>query len=215
MFDSYLNRVTSYGKTNGQVHKTESDQIMNATWWDDIQSRVGYLYDFYHDSETDKLEDLHPEIDYLKQPVDIKFLVTQHPTLSNSQIEYYIMFRPGQKRVLDYYDESVCNTDAEYPIGMYIDIPDNDGIFNRWLIVGTDDGTNQFRRFRVMKCNYYLHWCWNNTLYDMCVVLRYRNSQFMAHYIRKLYSEFIRICWNPLRAVIPKQKDEINLCVTV
>lgn len=176
MFDSYLNRVRVYGKTSGQDHKTDADQIMNATWWDDIQSRIGYLYDFYHDAESNKLENLHPETDTLKQPVDIKFIVTQHPTLSNSQIEYYIMFRPGQKRVIDYYEESTCNAGGDYPIGMYIDIPDQDGQYNRWLIVGTDDGTNQFVRYRVMKCNYYLHWCWNQKLYDMCVVLRYRNS---------------------------------------
>lgn len=176
MFESYLNRVKTYGKTNGQVHKTEADYIMNDTWWDDIQSRVGYLYDYYHDSESEKLEDLDPTTDHLKQPVDIKFIVTQHPTLSNSQIEYYIMFRPGQERVIDYYEKSTCNAGGDYPVGMYIDIPDQDEIYNRWLIVGIDDGSNQFIRYRVMRCNYYLHWCWNQKLYDMCVVLRYRNS---------------------------------------
>lgn len=29
--------------TVGQVHKKQSDMIMNATWWNDIQSRVAYL----------------------------------------------------------------------------------------------------------------------------------------------------------------------------
>ena len=176
MFNSYLNRMQPYGKTTGQVHKTDADFIMNDTWWDDIQSRVAYLYDYYHDSEPELYDDLHSNHDMLKQPVDIKFIVTAHPTLSNSQIDYYVMFRPGQRKLLDYYEESVCHTGAEYPIGMYIDIPDNNGVYNRWLIIGTDDGTNQFQRFRVMKCNYYLHWCWNSKLCDMCVVLRYRNS---------------------------------------
>jgi len=175
-FNSYLNRVTSSGKYSGQVHKTESDDIMNDTWWEDPQARVAYLYDFYHDSEFDRLTGLHSDEDILKQAVDIKFIVTGHPTLSNSQIEYYIMFRPGQERLLDYYDDSTCHVDADYPTGMYIDIPDQDEIFNRWLIVGSDDGTNQFKRYRVMRCNFYLHWTWNNNLYDMCVVLRYRNS---------------------------------------
>ena len=32
-----------------------------------------------------------------------------------------------------------------------------------------------------------------------------------VRYNRKLYSEFLRICWKPLRVITPKQKDEICL----
>lgn len=211
MFESYTSRVKNFGSTNGQSHKTESDMIMNETWWDDIQSRVAYIYDFYHDNDPYGLTDRHPEKDPLKTPIDIKFIITQYPTLSKDQPEYHIQFRPGQKKVPTYYKDSLGRFGAQWPIGLFCDIPNDEGIYNRWLICGKEYA-NQFVKYSVLPCNYLLHYCYKSHLYDIACVLRLRNSQIVAHCIWKLYSEFVRICWNSLRAVIPKREDEICLC---
>jgi len=51
--------------------------IMDATWWRDIQSQTAYIYDYYHDLKSEeslKLNNLHPEEDDCKTPLDIKFI---------------------------------------------------------------------------------------------------------------------------------------------
>ena len=52
--------MTVRGGTLGEVRKQQSDEIMDATWWRDIQSRVCYIYDYFHDGEKDKLRGLSP-----------------------------------------------------------------------------------------------------------------------------------------------------------
>ena len=37
--------LSSSGSTNGQIRKNESDQIMDITWNEDIQSKKCYIYD--------------------------------------------------------------------------------------------------------------------------------------------------------------------------
>ena len=177
MFESYLNRVTRNYKirTDGQMHKAESDDVMDATWWEDIQSRRAYIYDYIHDSEKLVYEDLDPAHDPLKTPVDIKFIVTQYETLSKDQVEYHIMFRPGHNIPVDYYYKDIGRFGSRPPIGLYIDIPDDNGVYNRWLICLEHQG-NQFIKYSVLPCSYLLHWVYNHKLYDMCVSLRARNS---------------------------------------
>ena len=81
-------------KTNGQVRKEQSDDIMNQTWWEDIQSRVGYLYDFYHDNNITRLEDMKSDRDDLKVPIDIKFVMSSSQTYDKDQVTFHIQLRP-------------------------------------------------------------------------------------------------------------------------
>jgi len=176
MYEAFLTRMENQGKTHGQIRKTQSDDIMNQTWWDDIQSRVVYLYDYFHDNEPTTNYDRHPEEDPLKIPVDAKFIITQYETLSKDQVEYHLMFRPGQEDPTDYYEEKYHMTwSARFPVGLYVDVPDDDGVFNRWLIVAEQHG-NQFIKYSILPCNYFFHWVYKNKLYDMCAVARLRNS---------------------------------------
>ena len=75
------------------------------------------------------------------------------------QIDYRIQFKPGE----------------QYPIGCYIDIPNNDDEYETWLLVGRDDHP-QFPRYSVLKCNWTFKWILNQTIYSSLGVLRSRNS---------------------------------------
>lgn len=218
MYEAFLRRSNglNHATTDGQRRKAQSDMIINATWNEDIQSRVAYIYDYYHDSEPSVLVGLHPEKDPLKTPVDIKFIITQYSSVSKDQPEYHILFRPGQAPVIDYYQDAIGKyaEEARYPVGLFLDVPDDDGIYRRWLIVSYEHA-NQFPKYSVLPCNYYFHWMFNHKKYDMAGVARLRNSRVVAHYAGKLHSEFVRICWDALRAIIPRRMDEICQCVTV
>ena len=71
--------------TNGQVRKRQSDMIEEQTWFEDIQSRKCYIYDYFHDDNSH----LNQGMDYSstsKTPIDAKFIVTQYGTLSKDQV---------------------------------------------------------------------------------------------------------------------------------
>ena len=64
-------------KTPGRARKMQSDQIMLDTWWQDIQAQTAYIYDYYHDLQSEEafqLNNLHPEDDPYKTPLAIKFI---------------------------------------------------------------------------------------------------------------------------------------------
>ena len=65
--------------TDGQVRKQQSDDIMNQTGWDDIQSRVVWLFDYYHDTQIVKLNDLLVDKDNMT-PIDAKFVMSSSQT---------------------------------------------------------------------------------------------------------------------------------------
>ena len=164
--------------TDGQVRKQQSDDIMNQTWWEDIQSRVGYLYDYYHDSNITRLEDMKSDKDDLKVPIDIKFVMSSSQTYDKDQVTFHIQLRPGQWCNVNYYEEVFGERyDATFPIGLYIDIPDEKGIFNRWLIVDKANyNVTQFPTFEVLKCDKVFQWIMDNVKMQCAGVLRSQNS---------------------------------------
>ena len=77
MIDHEMYKKILGAKTLGRARKDQSDMIMENSWDGDIQSQVAYIYDYYHDLQSDeqlKLDDLHPDIDNYKTPLDIKFI---------------------------------------------------------------------------------------------------------------------------------------------
>ena len=42
---------TNNSKTLGQIYKEDSDRIMELVWDGDIQSKIGYIYDYKHDDQ--------------------------------------------------------------------------------------------------------------------------------------------------------------------
>ena len=205
--------------TPGIVHHDNANMMMEATWDNDIQSRRCYIYDYYHDDDKAHNKDMTYE-DTTKTPIDVKFEVSQYQTLAKDRVEYHIMFRPSQplrfeeEDELYYYEEDfVKKYGAEFPMGLYIDIPDENGVYHKWLICMNEIG-NQFPKYSVLPCNYYYHWVEYNgnerIKRKMWGVSRVQNSYNCALPGGDAGSKPL-FCWNTLRALIPKRKDEIYL----
>jgi len=146
--------------TIGQEHKRLSDKIMDTTFWTDINSRVGYLYDYYHDDHITQLNDLDSPNDPKKISIDIKFLMNTSQTYGNDQSTFHLQMRPGQECNVDYYDEFFGSRyNSTFPIGLYCDIPDEQGKYNRWLIVDKANyNVTQFPTFEILRCDYVLYY---------------------------------------------------------
>ena len=167
------------GVNVGQEHKRLSDKIMNATWWTDISSRVGYLYDYYHDDHITQLNDLDSPNDPKKIPIDIKFLMNTSQTYGNDQSTFHLQMRPGQKCNVEYYDKYFGNRyNSTFPIGLYIDIPVEQGKYNRWLVVDKANyNVTQFPTFEILRCDYILNYIDDNRKKrKIAVVLQSQNS---------------------------------------
>ena len=177
-FLNYKRNLLDKGKTLGEVRKRQADEIILDTWDGDIQSRVGYFYDYYHDDKPLENYDLKPMECDMKVPIDIKFIPKLHNSESKDQVGYYIQFKPGQKCPLDYYyDAFVKKYQTHFPIALYVDIPDEQGIFRKWLV--TEEGNwldPQFPTWYVLPCDYLFQWIHKNKKYQMYGVGRSQNS---------------------------------------
>lgn len=168
-------------KTVGQIHKSQSDMIENATWWNAIESRVGYFYDHYHDLKSEeplKLRDLHPENDKCKVPIDIKYFRHTSQTLSKDVTSFHLRFRPEQKCTVPYYKEQYADVyNSVFPVGQFVDIPDANGQYNKWLVVAPANFYDmQFPSFEILPCDKVFQWIHEGKKYQMCGVLRSQNS---------------------------------------
>jgi hypothetical protein len=150
-------------KTVGQIQKEQSDFVIEQTWDDDLQSRICYIYDYAHDDQPD----INKGMSYkntTKTRIDAKFIVDSYGSLDKDQIPYKIMFRPSEKLSFSpsdemYYFETDYRKkyDIEYPVGLMIDIPNDKGIYYKWLVVDYEEA-NQFVKYSVLPCDYRLQW---------------------------------------------------------
>ena len=163
--------------TSGQAKKLDADLIMDNTWWEDIQSKVAYIYDYYHDNEPLKLRDLNPD-PRVMTPIDIKFIVDAYNSESKDEVGYHIQFRPCQKNPLPYYKEAFEDRwDCEFPIALYIAIPDEAGIYRKWLITENANKLgNQFPTYYVLPCDHIFQWVKDGKKYQLAGVTRSQNS---------------------------------------
>ena len=159
-----MSRVKNNGaRTVGQVIKEQSDFLMEETWDNDPQSKVCYLYDFEHDDAPT----MNRGMNYMhttKYRVDAKFIVTKYSSITSDQVEYHLMFKPSHPRFFNeddelYYFETdyVSRYRNDFPVGLYCDIPDDIGVYHRWLVVAKEIG-NQFVKFSILPCDYKLCW---------------------------------------------------------
>lgn len=164
------------GYTQGQMRKKISDDIINHTWHEDIASRKIYIYDWYHDLKShdkNKLHGLSPIEDEYKQPLEVKYTKNRSQKFGSNQVEYHIMMRPGQKCNLDYFNEMYSGVYGNvFPVGLFADIPDSEGVYHKHLVVSTADYyVNQFPTYAVLPCNYILNWVFENVAYQMAGVV--------------------------------------------
>ena len=177
--DTYK-RLHSGNKTVGEIHKQQSDQIMEMTWDRDIDSKIAYFYDQDRDDEYDLSDDLHPYKSKTKIPIEIKFFEMEYNSLSKDETGYHIMFKPSfdYKQFVPYYDEEYAKiVDSVFPIGMYFDLADSKGIYHRYLVVAQYRYySNQFPTFIVLPCDFKLKWIANQKKYSCWGTLRSQNS---------------------------------------
>lgn len=168
-------------KTQGRAHKGQSDVIMEQTWWRDIAAQTAYVYDYYHDLRSDEkliLDDLHPEDDIQKIPLDIKFIRHQSQTYDKDQVTFWLQMRPSQECNVDYYDEVLAKRyGALFPIGLFVDVMQEDGKYHKWLVVDRANyNGNQFPTFEILKCDHVFQWIHDGKKYQCAGVLRSQNS---------------------------------------
>ena len=164
----------------GRARKMQSDVIMKETWWQDIQSQVAYFYDAFHDLGIDhyKLNDLNPIEDPNKTPIPIKFIKHMSQGYTKDQVTYWLQFQPGQECNIDYYIKDFQEKyHAKWPVGLYCDVCDENGKYNKWLVVGMADyNQNQFPTWELLRCDYVLQWIHAGKKYECPGVLQSQSS---------------------------------------
>ena len=158
-----LNAKTNCSKTIGQIQKENSDFIMENTWDSDIQSKVGYIYDYMHDDQPNIKDHITYE-NTIKTRIDVKLIVKSYSSLDQDQPEFYCQFKPSQPLEFNlgdelYYFETEYRQKygIEFPIGFYVDLPDDKGVYRKWLICEKELG-NQFPKYLILPIDYQFMW---------------------------------------------------------
>lgn len=209
-------------KTLGQIRKEHSDMFMESTWDGDLQSVTAYFYDYFHDSEPDLNYNLNSPKDPLKVPIPIKFIVHSHNSDGKDQVSYHIQFKPSYRCNIDYYDQVFRKRyGAEFPLGLYCDIPDGKGVYRRWLV--SEDGSRfdlSFDKYCVYPVNYHLRWVEDSgderTLRSMWGVERLRNSYNAGVYTDRVFTrvENQTVIWLPMNSISEKLTYDQRLIVS-
>ena len=101
--------------------------------------------------------------------------------------------------------------DARYPLGLYVDVPDNNDIYQRWLVV--DFGYSyelQFDSWAILPCDYRFQWIFNGEKNQMWGVTRSQNSYnsgiWLDLQVKVHFGSDIKVkplfCWKTLRAYL-------------
>lgn len=162
----------------GRVHKTQSDMIEEYTWNNEIESQIGYFYDWNHDTHHTQLIGLQPYNDNYKVAMDVKYIVASRQTMAKDAITYHLQLRPSQNCIVDYYEDEIKNRyDSVFPVSLYVDLEDSKGVWNRWLVCATANINDpQFPNFEILRCDYVLDAIINGVQYKIPIVLRSQNS---------------------------------------
>ena len=214
-FETYKRIHSQLGATVGQVHKANSDLGMELTWDNDIQSRICYLYDFFHDDQPE-LNEAMTYNETTKTKIDAKFIVSKYTSMGKDWAEYYLQFKPTQKVKFDSNDELYYfETDyknrysTSFPIGLYVDVPDDRGTYHKWMIVDKEKD-NQFLKYSILPCEYYLSWIeqngFNSIKRKMWSVLIMQNSFDTEKLIGYFTNNIENQCniWLPLNSITEK-----------
>ena len=148
-------------KTIGQIHKENSDFVMLETWDNDEVSKVCYIYDYWHDNQ----KHLNVGMTYdntTKTKIDAKILVSKYGSIAKDQPELQCMFKPNQKTIFDETDELYYMEEyrrkydtKDIFVGMYLDVPDKDGLYHKHLICLKDVEQN-FQKYYILPCDHKL-----------------------------------------------------------
>ena len=108
----------------GQQLKVMSDMVMQQTFDNDIQTKLCYLYDYYHDDQPEKLDGYDPSLSKTKIPVELKFIIKEYKSASKDDPEYHIQFEPDVWNSMsckpDWFVEGYQKYGVKFPIGLII-----------------------------------------------------------------------------------------------
>ena len=198
------NAKTNDAKTLGQIYKEESDFLMEETWDNSVTSKTCYIYDYFHDDfftdEHGITRSLAEGMTYEntnKTKIDAKFIIKSYQSMDKDQEEYYLMFRPSQPvRFNEGDDLYYYETDfrkrysATFPIGLWVDLPDDRGVYHKWLIC-RNEPANQFPKYLILPANYELMWVEKNNekriKRRMWCVLRQQMSYTSGVYVDRVF----------------------------
>ena len=208
----YKKFLSHRDNTIGQVHKSNSDMIMEQTWNNDIQSKKCYIYDYYHDDQP-WLRDGMTYENTTKTPIDAKFIMTTSQSLDKDRVTVMLQFRPSEKlRFSEGDDLYYYETDyrgkynCDFPCGLYCDIPDENGVYHKWIICAKQIG-NQFTKYLILPANYRFSWIESNG--DKRIIRRvwgatrnqnsYNSGLWTAYYATEIENQFKAILpMNPI-----------------
>lgn len=202
---SEARKIYGSNLTIGQQFTQESDFVMDELWFNDPQSKICYIYDFFHDDQP-SLKDHMTYSHTTKTRIDAKFIVKSYQSIDKDQVEYYLQFRPSQKMEFDqndelYYFETEYRQryGVEFPIGLYVDLPDDRGVYRKWLICGSEPA-NQFPKYLILPCDYKLQWIertkQERIKREMWVVSRNQNSYIKCvRFILETVCRKFLNCW--------------------
>ena len=198
------NAKTNGAKTIGQIYKEQSDWAMEQTFENDIATKTCYIYDYFHDDfftdEHGITRSLAEGMTYEntnKTKIDAKFIIKSYQSMDKDQVEYYLMFRPSQPvRFNEGDDLYYYETDfrkrysATFPIGLWVDLPDDRGVYHKWLIC-RNEPANQFPKYLILPANYELMWVEKNNekriKRRMWCVLRQQMSYTSGVYVDRVF----------------------------
>lgn len=198
------NAKNNGAKTIGQIYKEQSDWAMEQTFENDIATKTCYIYDHFHDDfftdEHGITRSLAEGMTYEntnKTKIDAKFIIKSYQSMDKDQVEYYLMFRPSQPvRFNEGDDLYYYETDfkkrysATFPIGLWVDLPDDRGVYHKWLIC-RNEPANQFPKYLILPANYELMWVEKNNekriKRRMWCVLRQQMSYTSGVYVDRVF----------------------------
>ena len=232
------NAKNNGAKTIGQIYKEQSDWVMEQTWDNSITSKTCYIYDYFHDDfftdEHGITRSLAEGMTYEntnKTKIDAKFIVKSYQSMDKDQVEYYLMFRPSQPvRFNEGDDLYYYETDfrkrygATFPIGLFVDVPDDRGIYHKWIVC-RNEPANQFPKYLILPVNYELTWIEKSNdkriKRRMWCCLRQQNSYTIGTYTDRYFTHTDNQdkIWLPMNSITEKfwytSEDSKNMRVVV
>lgn len=194
-YERLLSILDSGQQLPGQSRKTDRLMFAEANWEYDPLVCMGYLYDARHDSQPQLALDLSPAEDPLKIPAELRLLYPGSDETQSLRIE----LRPSAQCEAGLWQETSPLTGAEYPVGLYADLPDHAGNYSRWLIcsrIPSGEGIC----CEAYRCNYRLQWAEEGTKSLWGVLNPGGGSRFSGIRQGELFAfpEEIREIWLPL-----------------
>ncbi|MBQ0090696.1 MAG: hypothetical protein KBT27_15325 [Prevotellaceae bacterium] len=145
MLENFYVRMARRNQTQAEAYRKNAEMVIDST--------------FTRDPAYKKVLVTHAPSGINNKRYDAKFYIDTRRSIAGDSENYTLMFRPH----------------IRVPIGSYVDIPDDTGKMQRWLIILRDDQP-QFPVYYILKCNWTLKWFVDGQAYKCLCVQRTQSS---------------------------------------